>query len=153
MLWCLLLLETPWNVRWPGSWSMRAFLKVYFKLCAIEVKFSSKLTFSVNAYPNQRWLNFNTTFVKCKRVMIEGALFLYNLINMPFSCPSDKYPRLVGFLRHFPGPDKVLFSSNLFSCSCKIKGFWAYADVWTSVVYFYGINRIEIRWLSLNLQL
>ena len=44
-------------------------------------------------------------------------------------------------------------TENLFSCSCKIKGFWAYADVWTPVVYFYGINRIEIRWFSLNLQL
>ena len=42
---------------------------------------------------------------------------------------------------------------NLFSCSCEIKGFRANADFWTPVVYFYGINRIEIRWLSLNPQL
>ena len=46
-----------------------------------------------------------------------------------------------------------LISMNLIPSSCKIKGFWAYADVWTPVVYFYGINRIEISMALIYLQL
>ena len=40
-----------------------------------------------------------------------------------------------------------------FLAAARLKGFEHIADVWTPIVYFYGINRIEIWWLSLNLQL
>ena len=45
------------------------------------------------------------------------------------------------------------FEMNLIHCSCRLKGFCAYADVWTPVFYFYGINRIEISMALDNLQL